>query len=94
MSAATFTPGPWMYQATAGNHDFLVYPESTGRDVALVRDFNEANARLIAAAPELLTALRELVAALPASSSKTPRTRWNAEAVARAAIAKAEGRDY
>ncbi len=51
------TPGPWSYQATAGNHDFAVYPESTGRDIALVRDFNEPNARLIASAPELLEAL-------------------------------------
>lgn len=42
------TPGPWIYHATAGDHDFSVYPESDGRDVALVRDFNEANARLIA----------------------------------------------
>jgi hypothetical protein len=48
------TPGPWAYQSTAGNHDFAVYEESTGRDVALVRDFSEANARLITAAPNLL----------------------------------------
>jgi hypothetical protein len=56
------TPGPWAYQATAGNHDFAIYPEATGRDLALVRDFNEANARLIAAAPDLLAALRALLA--------------------------------
>jgi hypothetical protein len=55
---AAHTPGPWAYHATAGNHDFAIYPEATGRDVALVRDFNEANARLIVAAPELLQALR------------------------------------
>jgi hypothetical protein len=59
------TPGPWTYQPTAGNHDFAAYPEATGRDVALVRDFNEANARLIAAAPELLGALRLFVALDP-----------------------------
>lgn len=87
------TPGPWMYQATAGDHDFLIYPESTGRDVALVRDFNEANACLIAAAPEMYEALQDLVKALPASSSKTPKARWNAEARARAAIRQAGGRD-
>jgi hypothetical protein len=60
------TPGPWTYHATAGNHDFSVYPEATGRDVALVRDFNEANARLIAAAPDLLAALANASAAFDA----------------------------
>lgn len=51
------TPGPWYYAGLAGDHDFGIYPESTGRDIALVRDFNEANARLIAAAPDMLAAL-------------------------------------
>ena len=57
------TPGPWAYGATAGNHDFAVYSESegTGRDIALVRDFDEANAKLIAAAPEMLDRLSRLV---------------------------------
>jgi len=54
-------PGPWAYQPTAGDHDFSVYEEATGRDVALVRDFNEANARLIAKAPEMLEALRNII---------------------------------
>lgn len=50
------TPGQWIYNSTAGKHDFEVYPQDgpqAGRTVALVRDFNEANARVIAAAPEL-----------------------------------------
>ncbi len=57
------TPGPWTYQATAGDHDFSVYSETyqRGRDIALVRNFDEANARLIAAAPELLEACYRLV---------------------------------
>lgn len=41
------TPTPWEYRATAGDHDFAVYDEATGHDIALVRDFNEANAELI-----------------------------------------------
>ena len=89
MSART-----WSHQPSAGNHHYLVYDDLTGRDVAIECNFNKANADLMAAAPELLAALRDLIAALPASSSRTPRARWNAEAVARAAIAKAEGRDY
>lgn len=54
------TPAPWTYQPTAGNHDFSVYSEATGRTVALVRDFDEANARLIAAAPEMAAELAAL----------------------------------
>ncbi len=60
----TPTPGPWIYRNTAGNHDFAVYQESTGRDVALVRDFNEANARLIAAAPEMYAQLEAIDVAI------------------------------
>lgn len=56
--AAKHTPGPWDYAPTAGNHDFSIYAAETGRrDIALVRDFNEANARLIASAPEMREAL-------------------------------------
>ena len=46
------TKRPWVYKATAGNHDFSVYSETepARKDVALVRDFNEANARLIVTA--------------------------------------------
>ena len=53
MDKQGFTPGEWAYQGLAGKHDFAIYPVATGRDIALVRDFNEANARLIAAAPDL-----------------------------------------
>lgn len=54
------TPGPWRYQPTAGNHDYSVYAEQgNGRDVALVREFHEGNARLIAAAPDLLAFVAE-----------------------------------
>jgi len=57
------TPGPWGYSPTAGNHDFAVYSEAGGRgDVALVRDFNEANAKLIAHAwliPQMVAQIRE-----------------------------------
>jgi len=55
------TPGPWLHGASAGHHDFIVYSEATGRDVALVRDFNEPNAHLVSTAPETLEALEMLV---------------------------------
>lgn len=79
MRAATFTPGPWTFKATAGDHDFSVYPESTGRDVALVRDFNEANARLIAAAPALYEALRDVLRIARAASNGIPGNRVRIE---------------
>jgi N-acetylglucosamine-6-phosphate deacetylase len=84
---AQHTPGPWMYKATAGHHDFAIYPEATGRDLALVRDFDEANARLIAAAPELLGALRAVVEELARHEDRVS----GAMQLARVTIAKAEG---
>lgn len=84
------TPGPWTHKATAGDHDFLIYPEATGRDVALVRDFNEANARLIAAAPDMLEALRQAwhfvhsFGPKPADSTYTIVENALAEAIAKA----------
>lgn len=88
------TPGPWLHQPTAGNHDFLVYDEKTGRDVALVRDFDKANARLIAAAPGLLEALTNAAAILNAVINNhalgVEDIRDGLE-LALAAIAKAEG---
>lgn len=47
------TPGPWIYQKTASlGPQYAVYPESTGNDVALVYDAEnaESNAALIAEA--------------------------------------------
>lgn len=80
------TPGPWAHSALAGDHEFAVYAEATGRDIALVRDFDEANARLIAAAPELLAACNRMLDA----SASTDASEW-AEAVEQmeAAIARA-----
>lgn len=60
----THTKGPWMHANTAGNHQFAIYPEATGKDIALVYNRcqeSEANARLIASAPELLEALQEVI---------------------------------
>ncbi len=86
------TPGPWTYKATAGNHDFAVYPEEAGRDVALVREFHEANARLIAAAPDLLEVARWVVDWFGNMQEKNMEPEeFEVLAEARSAIAKATG---
>lgn len=103
MSETKHTPGPWQHQPAAGNHAFLIYSEATGRDLALVRNFDEANARLITAAPDLLKLLREVLEwneddADLATNDTAFRLKNFADTVAcrsaalRAAIAKAEAR--
>ena len=100
MSAATFTPGPWTV-----THDLDSYYVVSG-SVALaeVSRFSDdggptdteqrANARLIAAAPELLEACKLFQAALTEYRLRDVKKRFSlclADAAASNAIAKAEG---
>ena len=57
----THTPGPW-YEMTKGenNYQSAICEETTGKTVALTYTSNDADARLIAAAPALLAALKEV----------------------------------
>lgn len=57
MTNAKHTPGPWHY--TAGHYvpDVYAVVEGDRRKSVIGEDMTEANARLIAAAPELLAAL-------------------------------------
>jgi len=56
------TPGPWIYSQSMQEGDYLV---GTGRKIiARLWGGNEDDARLIAAAPDLLAACDEAVAAL------------------------------
>jgi hypothetical protein len=60
------TPGPWYSQPTAGHETHgqsAIASEATGKTVALAYD-GEADARLLAAAPELLEALNNLAGGL------------------------------
>ena len=85
------TPGPWAYrQDDTGEDEFVVV--SGGRPyVATVhggaRDWTEHNARLIAAAPELLEALELADAMLRGANMNTKRV----ERKVISAIAKAKG---
>lgn len=84
----THTPGPWYSRAAAGNHDVLVYSETDGRDIAIVRGYREAsgNASLIAAAPELLAAACEII--------RTMKPNNAAEVAARELLRSAVERAY
>lgn len=94
----THTPGPWVYRQTAdtfqtGRPVFGVGPKRNGAVWFVAEQIYEEDARLIAAAPDLLAALEGMLkgpaSGLPAAEYDAIR---NAQyAAARAAIAKARG---
>jgi len=81
------TPGPWIIDSDDGDIIEVVSGDYFIADVHRLEPKDEwrANARLIAAAPELLEALEELVDLYEYED--------NVSRDARAAIAKARGRD-
>jgi len=87
------TPGPWQYAFEGGTTAFLV--EADGTTVARLSVTENssahsalaANARLLASAPDLLAALRDIVTA---SSANCGDSLANAIQTARAAIARVE----
>jgi hypothetical protein len=91
MTTTTPTPGPWLYQPSAGHHDYLIYAEATGRDVALVRDFNEANATLIAQAPVLRELLDDFVRMATSYGLRIENQKGDRLAAARAVLAEIDG---
>ena len=89
------TPGPWtcFYKSKYDEwHVSIPVPDSTMHlalfDDGIRGENREADARLIAAAPELLAALREMCDRWDPASARPDRRIWDA---AMAAIAKAEG---
>lgn len=86
------TPGPWSF-VQSGTGDFPVWNVRIGTRGLITlpatadMETMDADARLIAAAPELLEALQKIVAESDADE-------WNGVSTskARAAIAKAEGK--
>lgn len=95
----TFTPGPWTYGDDENGDCFVFIPDGHNLcfgDMETTDGCCWANARLIAAAPDLLEALKNLSEACWAAdiegdlSSLVSGSLLNA---ADAAIAKAEGKD-
>jgi hypothetical protein len=78
----THTPGPWSVRASFSGNSALHITSAADENIAAVR--SDDNARLIAAAPELLAALRGLI-------NNSTRADWPADLynAAEAAIAKA-----
>ena len=94
------TPGPWeTREHSDGSHWFVDYQQG-GEGYTLVDELSEGDARLIAAAPELLEACYQALAAmrdLAEQAGDVPE--WNTGGDAyeacnaiRAAIARAEGK--
>lgn len=89
------TPGPWDKDYDYG-HEFII-STSDGATVCEVASDGElesdavANARLISAAPELLDALKIMVAAFVATNHKHDAAEYNCVIAARNAISKATG---
>lgn len=90
MNAATHTPGPWFANHGAVNAQDV--PIALADDYSKSQSEREANARLIAAAPDMLAALRGIFVHLAAEAADTHRGHVIAALeTARAAITKAEG---
>jgi hypothetical protein len=78
------TPGPWeLRHSPRHGYFFIDYPQQEGSATLTKLDCEEADARLIAAAPELLKALQGIMVGV-AGCQKNPEYE-----VARAAMAKA-----
>lgn len=97
MAEAKHTPGPWMVSEHGSDEIYFSegYTEiGDGVGLRVYTSAVEADARLIAAAPELLEALRDVEAALLAIPCTDPSCSCTRRLLPKvqASIAKAEGR--
>jgi hypothetical protein len=90
-----WTPGPWGTVINACKTDWMVYAQDESdfhrgyvATTAMTNEQSEANANLIAAAPELYHSLRDLVARVYVGA-QLPGKEWLENATA--ALAKARG---
>jgi hypothetical protein len=94
-----FTPGPWFFRKKNGDTDswwVTAAPPRPGHrgfvaEAVARQEQNEANARLIAAAPDLYEALKDLRAMIIGEHGASAYENVNGEH-ADAALAKADGR--
>ena len=88
------TPGPWMW-SPEGDESVVRIPTPEPQDFSVLgasevmTSEDIANARLIAAAPDLLEALKEMVDMMDSGDEPGSGSEWHIQAST--AIAKAEG---
>ncbi len=103
MAESKHTPGPWQRSGVRQpSPEYRGHPVGPDGDPVVIVPYSDehhaeclANANLIAAAPDMLEALREVVAAMPSMGGLGGLSAFNlcrAADLAKAAIAKAEGR--
>ena|SRR3990167_9508530 len=85
------TPGPWNLEPMRSPTGNMLITNGRRETVALLRDSLQDDARLIAAAPELLTSLTECLAALDQLHREGLREYHPIADASRAAIARATG---
>jgi len=92
------TPGPWEAWQDSLGHWYIKAPRSSRHDVIVspvlpvpVEGFAKANAHLIAAAPDLLKALKTLLDAVKNNPTMNKREFVDMGIMVNNAIAKAEG---
>lgn len=89
------TPGPWRFwrQTRTGSEGTCTFQNLKGEEVlrAVTVTLTEADARLIAAAPELLAALRDVIGWVPGAVAWHTVAPLKAVEQARMAIFKATG---
>lgn len=100
MSETKWTPGPWKFRESVGDGGGLLRQIETADDIIVFHVFDDDNARLISAAPDMAEALAQSEAVLTALAMMTSpdRTlivdddRLKAALIStRAALAKARG---
>lgn len=87
------TPGPWKQSCESIDPDWHIVTTSGGAVIANVFAPQNANARLIAAAPDLLEALLDAVDAWETHCESGDHMQGDWVYDARAAIAKARGQE-
>ena len=87
---AKFTPGPWEIQHTAKGTDLINAPKMGPGHYHVAEVFGVDSAR-IAAAPELLAALKQISDRLDKKANDSNPDALFCYSVARAALAKAKG---
>mgnify|MGYP001603505041 CR=1 FL=1 len=95
-NVTTHTPGPWhiVRMTNVPSPEAFVVRGEDQNSSAIVSVIGEANARLIAAAPELLEAVKAVQRLIDTNSGQLSASQaLRADEILRAAIAKAEGRD-